>query len=407
MRAISKAFLVLAGVFLLASYPTQADEKDKENPAKDAKKDEKEKFNPFNNAKTQAFLQQQAAINNAILGRAAKTQPARFNPYGGGRLINRSSPVVPVDPIFDPYRQNSGSYGGYASFVNPFPYEGYLRGVSSVIDAQTKYAIGSRRARLLNLEAERSKIDLRRQIFDQWLYERANTPTFEDRRQERWEQEVIHARRNPDLGEILSGRSLNTLLKHTINLLEQGKKGATIPLQSDVIAKVNVSSGAGGNIGLLKDEGKLNWPLTLREDIFNEMRESFGQSVGEAVAQAKQTGRVDTSILKKMIADLKSMRQLLDKSIGDLSPSQYIQGLRYLNQLDSGIKALQDPEVAKYFSKKYAPTGEDVAELVDYMRKNGLSFAPAVQGDTAAYKALHSSLVSFANSLDNNGQAQK
>jgi hypothetical protein len=370
---------------------------------------------------------QRAAVNNAILGnvvraRAVQARAIRAaavanpylggmglgNPYLGGRLNNNI--------VANPYLGSPGTldnYGGYGSpggvpvapyFSNPYvlqnPYSGYLRGVSSVIDAQGQYAINYQQARLLNQQAEQAKIDTKRKIFDEWRYERMHTPTYEQRRQKKLEKQVVRARNNPPLTEILSADALNALLRHIQKRAADGVKGPTVAVDADLLKKINVTTARGGNIGLFRDAGKLNWPLGLKKDVFNEARESLSQSAPESVRQAELTGRVDTSLMMDMLTDAKALRTTLEKNVGDMSPSMYIEALRYLNFVDDALKALQDPEVSNYFTKKYAATGRDVAEVVDNMTKSGLTFTAAVPGDGPSYTALHGLLVAFADALD-------
>ena len=68
-----------------------------------------------------------------------------------------------------------------------------------------------------------------------------------------------------------------------------------------------------------------------------------------------------------------------------MSPAQYIEAKRYLNQLSAAIKALSDPKVANYFNNRWNAKGKNVAELVSHMKREGLAFVPATPGDEAAY----------------------
>src|SRR5262249_7876386 len=69
----------------------------------------------------------------------------------------------------------SGGAGGYSStpssggYASPDPFGGGLTGAANAINAQGKFEIDFQKARLLNQEVERSKIDPRRKIYDEWL----------------------------------------------------------------------------------------------------------------------------------------------------------------------------------------------------------------------------------------------
>src|SRR5439155_6624590 len=165
-----------------------------------------------------------------------------------------------------------GSTGSSPYYSNPYasyydPFGGYFRGVADVTSAYGKYEIDRNRARLLNQEVERSKIETRRKIFDEWRYERMNMPTAEDVRQRTREIELTRARRDPPLAEILTASTLNSLLSHLKESHAKGQHGPPLPLDEDTLKKINGSSGHGGNIGVLKpllNRCQLSWQPSLR-----------------------------------------------------------------------------------------------------------------------------------------------
>src|SRR5262249_3512979 len=81
-----------------------------------------------------------------------------------------------------------------------------------------------------------------------------------------------------------------------------------------------------------------------------------------------------------------------------LSPNDYIQALRFVNQLTSSTRTLQNPGAARYFSD-WILTANNVGELIDQMTQRGLQFAAATLGDEAPYTALHRALVTYASGL--------
>ena len=69
--------------------------------------------------------------------------------------------------------------------------------------------------------------------------------------------------------------------------------------------------------------------------------------------------------------------------------------MRFLRQVNSAITALSDPAVVKYYNNTWAAKGRNVAELVDYMTQQGLTFAEATEGDEGAYQSLYEALRTF------------
>lgn len=78
-----------------------------------------------------------------------------------------------------------------------------------------------------------------------------------------------------------------------------------------------------------------------------------------------------------------------------MSPGEFIEASRYAKDLKSGYQVLQQSDVARFFKPNWTPQGATVAELVQQMTKEGLSFAPATSGDESYYTSLHRSLVDY------------
>src|SRR5262249_7164207 len=149
---------------------------------------------------------------------------------------------------------------------------------------------------------------------------------------------------------------------------------------------------------VLRNEGQLHWPALLRDPTFDEPRKHLDQLAPQAVKQA-QFGRVDPGTLQDMLADVAKLHALLARGVNDYTPSQYIEARRYLKQLDDAMKALKKPNATDFFTNKFAAQGKTVGELVKYMGKEGLRFAPAAPGDEAAYVALHRQLSAYDQGL--------
>jgi hypothetical protein len=71
--------------------------------------------------------------------------------------------------------------------------------------------------------------------------------------------------------------------------------------------------------------------------------------------------------------------------------SMWIDAKGFLSQFNDALKALQQPEAGQFLKGTFAAKGKTVAELVKYMKDNGLKFAPAAQavpGCRQAYLTL-------------------
>jgi hypothetical protein len=294
-----------------------------------------------------------------------------------------------------------GGYGGYPYSYDLNGYTGYLNGAANLTIANAQYYKTIEEARLSRERANQEAIVTRRKIREEAEYERMewlkrNDPEVVRQQDQQWW--LNRARNQAPMVEVLDGRALNTLLDHMVREQGRGEKGPRVELNQDLLKSINVTGAdTRGNVGLLKNNGKLDWPLPLQGSEFADSRERLTKQIADAVQQAQFNQPVDAGKLKDMRAELGRLDEALDRSArdNDLLPSQFVEARRFTNQLGDAVRALEDPSVSKFFTGKWAPKGKDVAELVQYMGANGLRFAPAVAGDADAYLSLYHALVAF------------
>jgi hypothetical protein len=318
-----------------------------------------------------------------------------INPYGayaGGAYPGSSYYATPYS--------NRGSYGS----TSYDPYGGFLRGSADVLNAQGPFAVLQQQALLVNEQLKAQRLANQSKAFDEYLYERDKTPTAQDRRDRTQQQELRRALNDPPVTEIWSGKALNDLL---CDLQTKGVRGvlATSPgpkelLGPDTLNSVNVTSAnRGGNIGLLRNGGRLNWPSAVCGAEFKPARERLSSLAQDAVNEVAFNYRVDPGSLKQMKEGLDRLRRQLSQNVRDLPPSEYIEAKRFLSDLGDALRVLGQPDAASYVNRKYAAKGTTVPDLVKYMTDNGLQFAPAVAGDETAYIVLHRALAAYAQGL--------
>jgi hypothetical protein len=374
----------------------------------------------------------QAAYNTAVVGAALSTIPPYalgYNPYPQYGNYGPSYPAIspyaspyaslPTAPAYNPYYgggyggatltnnpySGSGGYGGYGG-SNPSSttppsgttdsYQGYLYGAAAVTSANGQYQVQIQQARLLHEQYRQAAANTRRKIAGEARPERKNRPAAQELHDPDRTRALERARQDPPLTDLLSGRALNDLYRHLASEQGQDRTGPTVDISEDVLKKVNLAPrDSRANVGLLKDDAKLRWPLPLEGKDFEEARTSLQRAIADAVQQVQFNNPVQAGTLKDMNAYLKRLKDTLRGSVADLSPSEYIAAQRYLHQLGDALAALSDPKLSSYFNRNQVAEGRTVGGLVKYMARNGLRFAPAVPGDEAAYAALYHALQAF------------
>jgi hypothetical protein len=376
----------------------------------------------------------QYAHNTAVLGQALSNVPPYLlgynpypqmvnygpsypmvSPYGGSNLSTMGAYNPSLGGGYgatlatNPYLGGSGSSGygspgssgygggyGYPYSINPF--NGYLTGAAGVTTANANYQLTTQQARLEREKANQEHMQTRRKIIEEAEWERGRQPDPEKVREADIEAQLNRARRDPPLTEVWSARSLNALLNHLAAQKGQLAKGPAVPLDEETLKSINLTPGdSRANAGLLKDDGKLQWPRPLQGEEFSKPRTRLSRLLEEAVQKLKFNPNtpVPQGLVKDMKNDLGALTNLLNDSVSDLSPSQYIEAKRYLNQVGDAVAALSDPKVGVYFNPNWPGKARNVAELVSYMNKSGLRFAAATPGDEPAYNALYRALADF------------
>jgi hypothetical protein len=274
----------------------------------------------------------------------------------------------------------------------------YLQGAASVIDAQGRFLKDAQGAYLLREQVRAARLDNRRRVFDQYLFERANTPTLEERREFRRQQEFWRSWNDPPVTEIWSGRALNSLLRAVQRARSaHGYRGEHVPLDPELVRRINVTSGTSGSIGVFRQREDLRWPLPLQTDTFDQDRRKIDKLARAAVQQVASS-KPDVETLDSLAQANARLRARLRENARAMVSTDYVQALRFINQLISSTRALQDPNAARYFND-WTLTARDVGKLVDQMTQKGVQFAAATLGDEAQYTSLHRALVTYSSGL--------
>jgi hypothetical protein len=238
-----------------------------------------------------------------------------------------------------------------------------------------------------------AKVDTRRKQTDEFLYERQVLPTYEDERERARIESLRRSRNDPPITDVWSGKALNDLLLGLQMQQARTTQEPQVPLDQDMLQSINVTSAQGGaSLGLLRDEGKLSWPLVLQRADYQSERNKVDQLAYSAYRQAAN-GSVAADILEGMTQSVNALGAQLKSNIDEIEPNNYIAAKRYLSELSSTIRALQSPQVSNYATRKWAAKGRTVSELVQNMTRDGLVFAAATAADQEAYRGLHRAMV--------------
>ena len=318
-------------------------------------------------------------------------QPPALTQCSGGACLPPNTASAPPPATYPPGVYSPFGYPAYQGAVG-----GALSGAANVIGAQGQFEIQNQQARLVQTQADMSRIDYRRAIQAERKYEQDQMPTtLELRQQEQW-RKLQSARNNPTNPEIWSGDALNALFTALQGAERQGLRADPVPIDPAVLKHINLTTGqaSGAGAGMLKNITNLDWPFALQAAPYLSNAATVNALAQKAVDEVKANGRVSAATF----GQLNNAVQGMDNAVASdqtLSPTDYIESKGFLDDLLSSVQSLRDPNVAKYLNGAYSAQGPTVADLVAQMTSQGLHFAPATQDDQPAYTTLYQALVGY------------
>lgn len=290
-----------------------------------------------------------------------------------------------------------------SSFAQYYPqpvYPGYgpggvLQGRAEVINATGNLYSQAEQARIQREAAEQAKLVTKKSAFDLRLYEQSLTPAYGERQARNKALFLKRIMTQPQEAEITNGTALNTMLPYLTSVVTGGGVlGPPVKLDPEQLKQINVTIAASGqSLGVLKDGGAMDWPLAVRGPTQKKL--------AEAIPRAMSAVASDSLDLKTYNEVAKGVAKLQDElrtkfRAEEIDGGLYLDGKRFLDNLENGVKAMRQPYASKLLSGAYAATGNSVPELAINMSQKGLKFAPATPGNEAPYFGLYSQMVVYA-----------
>jgi len=246
---------------------------------------------------------------------------------------------------------------------------------------------------MMALELSRqARINTWRKYVEELMYERSLIPSPEAIRQKQLQEAQNRSLHTPPAEDVYSGEALNALLPRLKELSAKGVVGPDIPLDQNVLRRINVKAGrVGASLGFLKEGRNMQWPTLLLP-----YKESINGLLTRAV-ESVTNGTPDVVVLDRLVAEVDRLGEVIDRMqpTTDAEFEQYFAAKRFYQGLRQSVSELRRPGATAIVNGQYAARGQNVAELVQTMSRSGLEFARAQPGEEAAYAAVHDALASY------------
>jgi hypothetical protein len=248
-------------------------------------------------------------------------------------------------------------------------------------------------------------LDTRKKFVDTLAYIRSHQYTVTQQQLDNAKRILERVQKIPTNQEIVSGNSLNILLKDLEQLVATPVRSTSVMLDEDVLKSLNVTGqGSTGNIGLLRDNGRFAWPSVFdEENLVGDQQKKDVEVHAQVLFQQALNAKIDKNALKDIRSSVHILRESLRKKFKEVPAQNYLEGLRFFDDFDAAVTALEkgDAVVSLDFQQKFATGGKTVQELVDYMKNKALRFAAANPGDERVYHVLQTALAAHSIVLHN------
>lgn len=317
-------------------------------------------------------------------------------------------PSVQAQPPSSPYSQIVSQAPPVSVDVSLNPFAIQVPGPGDYLRGLGDYFKKKEEAALLKEDVRRAKLETRRQELEHWEWERAFTAGLVNRqRQRQRREEIIRTMNKPPLTEIVSGYSLNVILKALKEKKEQLAALSAEPLQAETVEAINTNFGAGGHVGLLRN-GKIAWPAPLKNPIYAATCQRIEACVARIYQQLLATSEVAYEDLRELGELAAQLEARLREQIRKAPDASYlflefttIRG--FSRQLDGAVSLLiRDQKNAVLYLRPVE--GRNAVEIARYLINNGLEIAPPTQGAGGErhYRILHGEFVRLLKQVDPN-----
>jgi hypothetical protein len=279
----------------------------------------------------------------------------------------------------------------------PSPYYGYISTpYGDAIRAYGDFMIKQQQAFMLREHVRQARIVTRRQQLEHWEWEREYMVNYDNRERARYQKaSTEYALEFATDPEILEGGPLRRLYNDLSKRVNYPTSGS-VAVEKKWLGDINIAIAGSANAGVLKGD-QIYWPPLLCRSSFAKEHDK----IDKLLERAKTAVRTNASGLQKEQDLVVELRQLVDdcrkrlrgglRAGGDPSWNcrYYREAQRFLDQVDDSITAMEKRDASAYFTSLQ---GNNVAELVAYMKKEGVDIAPATLGSERSYRALYKAL---------------
>lgn len=341
-----------------------------------------------------------AASAQFVRGASIGPSPLYIYPNGNGGYsaqlnvgISGSSPYGLMNFGYAyPYTMNS-YYG-----PEPTAGSGYFTGGSSGYSYSSGLQQDINAAQQAAAKMLRKNQDEAKELIDaQWAYERLGVTGQNAVKGAKIQAEELQkALAVKDESEVASGDALNRILVAIVTAEGKGAKGVSAFLPPQLLDEIRFSGGPAADLlNMAHQSGKLPFPPGFPGPTLEPLQTALQADFTAAVAPLTVGKPADPLKVARLESTVKKLNTAAPPVIRNLSFDDASSARHFLNQLNGAIVALKSASMAGLLNPKWATDGTSVADLVKFMTRYKLLFAPATPGAEGSYFSLHKALATY------------
>lgn len=344
---------------------------------------------------------------NLLTGQITTQSPLGANVYGSWPFMRGQYPITSMVPVGGGTYANVNPFGRHGISIG-FVYSAPLSGSSgfrsggayaytspgagrSVVEPNVAPEKDNNAAGIVLADRQPAPVAQPRNAFNRWANDRNRQGQPEPLQKK--EDDLNRNLTQPELKDVISGEALNSILEALIAMPEKLKKTVPVAIEESTLKRLNFTRGT-GSIGVLRDQGVINWPVALQSLVPIAMgRQEIETRFADAYKLVADGGKADMAALDDLTKRVDQLKEQLTGDGKSLTFAENVAAKRFLSSLEDSILFLKQPDAVEWLPGKCRLKPATVQEMVQIMADKKIRFAPALIGNDQVNISTHLMLV--------------
>jgi hypothetical protein len=308
------------------------------------------------------------------------------------------------------------AWGQFVLNPDSTPQGDYLRGVGFALTGLGQFNAGLGQYNVETARAEQIQVEsfitLNKYLLEVTDAERARQARIRAKRkadillrQAEQRERILNA---PEEFDIRVGDALNA----SIGRLTSGAvhpsifRDTPVPLAADVVRRLPFTlseEGATLSLPRMLHRGIGAWPVAFQGDQFAAERDAYDRAISDAIDQQIE-GKVTLEVIDRAEEAVGALRRRLDRVVDPTDRALYFPAFNHLLGLEKSVELFKSHKIEAVVADLDTYQGTTVQELVMFMIKHKVAFAPAERPEERkAYREVYSALATQRELLGDQG----